>query len=635
MSQNRADQLVFVEDPRRPNLLLGPQKKPIFLPVLLYIAGLDSEPLPENQCENLREQYAIVSICHAKEDRSDWDCLVRSALRTIDVLKRNSIGITIVGESFGAALALRIVAASPPNTFDRLFLLNSGTALAQQPLLRDFTNLLPILRIDRTERIMYKAAAVILFKAFLTREERLDHRNVPPGLSPLRSIDIESIPISTLCHRVKLLREFETTFPNSCLKLVNTPTTIIASQNDRLLNSTKEARRLEALLPNVTCVSTLQGCEHAALWEKDVKLHDLLASDKQSGLKSKTGSRTEANGYVRGRTVARDEPGEQYGHTEAIAEGKRVFEPWRQAISPRVLGKANVGDALRIADRNGRKRPVLFVGNHGMLGIMDTSLVYMEIFDLLNGERLRPLADQIHFGLYSRVSNGRWDNFIKSLGAVRASPLNFYRLLAAGERILLFPGGAREVCRRRGERNQIFWDDKLDFLRPASKFNALIVPFSAAGADDAVNLLLDGQELQNLPILGQRFRRFLENNQLSARNVMPLTTIPPRLDRFYFKFHEPIDTEMVDSSDVDACRKVYKKVKEVVETGIDELVIERKKDPRRTWQSRSVEGLVERARKFSSPEENDVAGVLTISDNLGQNRLLACDDFGISTSTAA
>jgi hypothetical protein len=47
------------------------------------------------------------------------------------------------------------------------------------------------------------------------------------------------------------------------------------------------------------------------------------------------------------------------------------------------------------------------------------------------------------------------------------------------------------VLKRRGEEYQLFWrDDRPDFVRLAAKYNALIVPFAAVGADDAYNLLL-------------------------------------------------------------------------------------------------------------------------------------------------
>lgn len=45
--------------------------------------------------------------------------------------------------------------------------------------------------------------------------------------------------------------------------------------------------------------------------------------------------------------------------------------------------------------------------------------------------------------------------------------------------------------KRRGEEYQLFWrDDRPDFVRLAAKYDALIVPFAAVGADDAYNLFL-------------------------------------------------------------------------------------------------------------------------------------------------
>ena len=48
-----------------------------------------------------------------------------------------------------------------------------------------------------------------------------------------------------------------------------------------------------------------------------------------------------------------------------------------------------------------------------------------------------------------------------------------------------------QVMKRRGEEYQLFWrEDRADFVRLAAKYDALIVPFAAVGADDAYNLFL-------------------------------------------------------------------------------------------------------------------------------------------------
>jgi hypothetical protein len=57
----------------------------------------------------------------------------------------------------------------------------------------------------------------------------------------------------------------------------------------------------------------------------------------------------------------------------------------------------------------------------------------------LRGIKLRGLAHPGHW-------KGPLGPFFESFGAVKASPLAAYKLLSAGEPVLLFPGGAREVC---------------------------------------------------------------------------------------------------------------------------------------------------------------------------------------------
>eukprot|EP00976_Prorocentrum_cordatum_P105197 1194183-Prorocentrum_minimum.AAC.6 len=55
----------------------------------------------------------------------------------------------------------------------------------------------------------------------------------------------------------------------------------------------------------------------------------------------------------------------------------------------------------------------------------------------------------------------------------------------------------------------------------AARFDATIVPLSAVGADDGVDLLLDGPELLKLPFVGDRIREFMKNVR-AARLLRPL-----------------------------------------------------------------------------------------------------------------
>lgn len=574
-----ASPLRFVCDSPEHAHLLRDASQPCSLPALVYVAGLDAQPLPECQCCHMRGKFAIVSVCHEPDDKSEWEALVAAALSPLSNLAANTGPITLVGESFGAALALRIAAVF--SDISQLVLVNSGTALLHDAPLRTITELLPVLRADVTGRILYRAAAIFLFKVMLTREERLAESSVPSGLPWLRSVDIKLVPLEAMLHRVALLRKFETSFTDKCVReLIRIPTLLIASGKDRLLRSRKEANRLAELLPKVKRIVVLEESGHAALLEGNVNLLDIIGGGKGKSFKQSLPSKLNTS------------------YEDAISEGRRIFGPWHKITSPLLFGKHHVKAAMLAAENEGRsqRRPVLFVGNHGVFGILDLSILYWELTDMLGKHRLRSLADPIHFQLFSEISHGRWENFITALGGVQASPRNFYRLLSAGENVLLFPGGAREVCRRRGENYQLFWKSNVDFLRPAARFDAIIVPFSTIGADDSVDILMDGQEIQQIPFIGEMVQRFLDHRDLSRANLMPIASLPPRPDRFYFKFHEPIDTLSTDPKDFESCRQKYERVKEAVQTGILDLLKERDRDPNRSIDVRIRQQILEDMR---------------------------------------
>ena len=62
-------------------------------------------------------------------------------------------------------------------------------------------------------------------------------------------------------------------------------------------------------------------------------------------------------------------------------------------------------------------------------------------------------------------SANRFEAFMTEWGAVPVSGRNFFKLMAQGEAVLLFPGGAREAYKRRGEDYALFWPEKSEFVR--------------------------------------------------------------------------------------------------------------------------------------------------------------------------
>jgi len=67
------------------------------------------------------------------------------------------------------------------------------------------------------------------------------------------------------------------------------------------------------------------------------------------------------------------------------------------------------------------------------------------------------------------------------------------QLLRRNETVLLFPGGVKEAYHKKGENYKIFWpENKVDFVRMAGLFDAIIVPFAAIGMADSFDIVLDG-----------------------------------------------------------------------------------------------------------------------------------------------
>merc|ERR1711865_1262881 len=275
-------------------------------------------------------------------------------------------------------------------------------------------------------------------------------------------------------------------------------------------------------------------------------------------------------------------------------DGKRVNG---LGLVPSPSDGAKDGDGLR---------PVLFVANHQLLGL-DLSLIIAELLE----ERemaVRGLAHPVIFETVNGAdgsdggggggSGGQASTFppplpgtlstFERFGAVKVTPRNYYRLMQTNQSALLFPGGVREVFHGKDEAYELFWpEDKLDFVRTASRFNATIVPISAVGAADSVNILVDSPDVLDLPFgIGERAAnqtknvmsaRFDQDN--TAELFQPPVIFPKIPARHYFVFGKPFDTENIDHRNAEECTKLYAGVKGELRRGLDDLLVAREKDP--------------------------------------------------------
>ncbi|KAG2493697.1 hypothetical protein HYH03_008211 [Edaphochlamys debaryana] len=434
------------------------------------------------------------------------------------------------------------------------------------------------------------------------------------------------------------------------LRRVGCPVLLVASARDRLLPSILEGGRLERLLPRTRRI-LLPDSGHAAMLERGFDMVGLMRAAEAlgAGPQAQPQAPAQASGAARaaaaagisnagndlraaaaggpsstaaaatshagsggGGGAAAAEPkagaaargarrvasaaadgagpkpaeggaeGEEVvdGTTEAFDEWTTRMGPWRDLVSPRVLGFEN----LPPPGSPEFSRPMLFVGNHQRIGFYDTPLLVLELY--VRGYRVRGLAHKGHWA-------GPFGKWFESFGTVKASPMAAFKLLKGREKVLLFPGGAKEVVKKRGLEYTLLWKESPDFVRLAARCGALIVPFAAVGADDAYEIMMDTDEVVSHPLLGPVMRGLLERlgpGLDPSESIFPVTRLPvvglptlipiPNLQRLYFQFAPPVDPSALgtDIKDPEQVQALYDGIRGTVEQTMAELLEVRRAD---------------------------------------------------------
>jgi 1-acyl-sn-glycerol-3-phosphate acyltransferase len=230
--------------------------------------------------------------------------------------------------------------------------------------------------------------------------------------------------------------------------------------------------------------------------------------------------------------------------------------------------------------------PFLLVGNHQLLGMQDLPTLVHEL-ERRRGVRVRGMADRFHFAIPF------WRDMLAAGGAVEGTRENCAALLAAGAGVLVLPGGAREVYKRRGERYQLLWGERTGFARMAIAAGCPIVPFGAVGAEDRFDVVIDMDSRIAAPAraLVRKVGHRDDIGTLLLRGTGPLGI--PRPERLYFRFGAPIPTarwagRTDDPLALAECRDL---VKAAVEDQIAELLAYREHDSERALLPRATTTL--------------------------------------------
>ena len=249
-----------------------------------------------------------------------------------------------------------------------------------------------------------------------------------------------------------------------------------------------------------------------------------------------------------------------------FAAAKALLAPWRALTDPRIDGFGNL-------PADGR---YLLVGNHTTLGVFDVPFLVLDVHER-TGVLVRSLGERQHY----RVP--LWRDLLTHFGTVSGSRQNTRRLLGSGEAVLVFPGGGREVARRRGDHYPLVWRERIGFARLALEFGYPVVPFSMIGVDDMWDVVADADDAIFAPARALASRIDVDPEMLApvVRGLGP--TPLPRPQRIYGRIAAPIEPRGFGSSwdDAAGAGRLRDAVRAAVREGIEELQAEREQDPAR------------------------------------------------------
>jgi 1-acyl-sn-glycerol-3-phosphate acyltransferase len=193
-------------------------------------------------------------------------------------------------------------------------------------------------------------------------------------------------------------------------------------------------------------------------------------------------------------------------------------------------------------------RPALFVSNHAVIGVLDGYPFAIELY-IQKGIFLRALADSNHFKI------PLWKDLLeKRLGVVEASRANCAAIMERGENLVVFPGGTREVCKKKGEAYELKWQDRTGFVRMAMKYGYDIIPVAAVGAEEAYTVTKDANDILDNSWAGKLLKQTgLAHNLFKDGELLPPfvrgwgNTFFPKPVILYFSFGKRISTKKYKS----------------------------------------------------------------------------------------
>ncbi|KAJ6298842.1 hypothetical protein OIU76_019912 [Salix suchowensis] len=555
-------------------------------PLLLYLPGIDGVGLGLiMHHQSLGKIFDIWCLHIPVKDRTSFTDLVKLVEQTVRSENFHSPNrpIYLVGESLGACLALAVAARNPDIDLS-LILANpdfiAGTSFEKSQL----QPLIPLLEILP---VQYQLSLSYMLSSMTGDPLRMAMDKVMKG-PPLQqaaeglSKDVVAmssyvrvlaniLPKETLLWKLKMLKS-ASAFANSRLHAVKAQTLLLTSGRDQLLPSEDEGKRLRHALPKCE-IRRFNNNGHYIFLEDGVDLVTVIKG---------------ASFYRRGKRhdYVFDYIPPTPSEFRNICESNRLL---MRATSPVMLSTLKDGMIVKGLAGIPSEGPVLFIGYHMLLGF---ELVPMVTTLLM--ERNILMRGIAHPMMFMRKKEGNlpelssFDTY-RIMGAAPVSGNNLYRLLSSKAHVLLYPGGLREACHRKGEQYQLIWPEQSEFVRMAARFGAKIVPFGVVGEDDFGEVVFDYDDQMKIPFLKDFIKELSAEadtvrtglNSEVNQDIHSPVVLPKFPGRFYYYFGKPIETAgmMCELRDKDNAHELYIQVKSEVEKCLAFLQEKRESDP--------------------------------------------------------
>ncbi|MBW3618676.1 MAG: acyltransferase family protein [Actinobacteria bacterium] len=172
-------------------------------------------------------------------------------------------------------------------------------------------------------------------------------------------------------------------------------------------------------------------------------------------------------------------------------------------------------------------------------------------------------------------------DYFRRMGVLPASGDAVSAALAAGDDVIVWPGGEKDSMRHWRKRDTAVLGGRTGFVRMAVEQQVPIVPVATVGGHDTVFVVNEGGWIARLGGLGDRFRAAKVPIVVGPPFGIAIETVPMHLPlpaKIRTEFLDPIDLDAgpEDASDEDLHRQVYEHVEAAIQAGMDRLAAKRR-----------------------------------------------------------